>query len=59
MRWLENLSAAVAYIEDHLDQEISVDAAARIACCSAHVYLRGGHHVGRVYPPPQDDAGRV
>ena len=40
MRWLENLSAAVAYIEDHLDQEISVDAAARIACCSAYYFQR-------------------
>ena len=40
MRWLENLSAAVAYIEEHLDQEISMDEAARIACCSTYYFQR-------------------
>ena len=40
MEWLNNLSKAIEYIENHLDQEISFDEAARIACCSTNYYQR-------------------
>lgn len=40
MEWLKKLSDAIAYIEDHLDDEISYEEAARIACCSAYYFQR-------------------
>ena len=40
MEWLKNLSSAVEYIENHLDQEISYEEAARIACCSTYYFQR-------------------
>ena len=40
MEWLNNLSKAIEYIENHLDQEISFDEAARIACCSTYYFQR-------------------
>lgn len=40
MRWLESLSNAIDYIEDHLDKEISYEEAARIACCSTYYFQR-------------------
>lgn len=40
MKWLENLSSAIEYIEDHLDKEISYDEVARIACCSTYYFQR-------------------
>lgn len=40
MEWLKNLSNAIAYIENNLDQEISYDEAARIACCSTFYFQR-------------------
>jgi len=40
MEWLSRLSAAIDYIEDHLDQEISYDEAARIAGCSPFYFQR-------------------
>ncbi len=40
MEWLNHLSAAIAYIEEHLDQEISCEEAARIACCSPGYFQR-------------------
>lgn len=40
MEWLKNLGAAIDYIEDHLDKEISVEEAARIACCSPYYFQR-------------------
>ncbi|MDY3902546.1 AraC family transcriptional regulator [Peptoniphilus sp.] len=40
MKWLENLSNAIAYIEENLEEEISYDEAARIACCSTF-YFQG------------------
>lgn len=40
MRWLENLSNAIEYIEKNLDKDISVDAAAQIACCSTYYFQR-------------------
>lgn len=40
MKWLENLSNAIAYIEENLEEEISYDEAARIACCSTFYFQR-------------------
>ncbi len=40
MEWLEKLGAAIEYIEDNLDKEISYDEAARIACCSTYYFQR-------------------
>lgn len=40
MDWLQNLSKAVDYIEENLDQEISLDKAARIACYSPFYFKR-------------------
>lgn len=40
MEWLRNLSAAIDYIEQNLDGEISYDEAALIACCSTFYFQR-------------------
>ena len=40
MEWLKKLGAAIDYIEDNLDKEISYDEAARIACCSPCYFQR-------------------
>lgn len=40
MEWLKKLGAAIDYIEEHLDKEISYDEAARIACCSTYYFQR-------------------
>lgn len=40
MKWLENLSNAIEYIENNLDKEISIDTAAQIACCSTYYFQR-------------------
>ncbi|MCR1897413.1 AraC family transcriptional regulator [Irregularibacter muris] len=40
MKWLENLSRAIEYIENHLDKDISYDEAAQIACCSTYYFQR-------------------
>lgn len=40
MEWLKNLSAAIEYIENNLDNDISYDEAARIACCSTYYFQR-------------------
>lgn len=40
MEWLKNLSDAIAYIEEHLDDEISYERAAEIACCSPNYFQR-------------------
>ena len=40
MEWLKKLGAAIDYIEDNLDKEISYDEAARIACCSPYNFQR-------------------
>ena len=40
MEWLNNLSKAIEYIENHLYQEISFDETARIACCSTYYFQR-------------------
>ncbi len=48
MEWLKKLEAAIDYIEDNLDKEISYDEAARIACCSPY-YFSVFFHMFRVY----------
>jgi len=40
MEWLMQLEQAITYLEDHLDDEISYDMAARIACCSTYYFGR-------------------
>lgn len=40
MEWLERLSKAVDYIEEHLDRKISYEEAAEIACCSVFYFQR-------------------
>ena len=40
MEWLKKLGAAVDYIENNLDKEISYKEAARIACCSSYYFQR-------------------
>lgn len=40
MEWLKKLSAAIDYIENNLDSDISYDEAARIACCSTFYFQR-------------------
>lgn len=40
MEWLKKLNAAIDYIESNLDNDISYDEAARIACCSTFYFQR-------------------
>ena len=40
MEWLKKLSAAIDYIENNLDSDISYDEAAKIACCSTFYFQR-------------------
>lgn len=40
MEWIDRLNEAMRYIETHLDQEISADQLARIACCSPYHFQR-------------------
>jgi AraC family transcriptional regulator len=40
MEWLKQLSRAIDYIEDNLADEISLDEAAKIACCSTYYFQR-------------------
>ncbi len=40
MEWLANLNNAIEYIEKNLDQNLSYDEAARIACCSTYYFQR-------------------
>lgn len=40
MEWLKNLSSAIEYIENNLDNEISCEEAAKIACCSPYYFQR-------------------
>lgn len=40
MEWLERLNLSINYIEDNLENTISYDHAARIACCSTFHYQR-------------------
>lgn len=40
MEWLKKLSAAIDYIENNLDGDISYDEAAKTACCSTFYFQR-------------------
>ena len=40
MEWLMKLSNAIDYIEANLDNEISYDEVAKIACCSTYYFQR-------------------
>lgn len=40
MEWLKKLNAAIDYIENNLDGDISYDEAAKIACCSTFYFQR-------------------
>lgn len=40
MEWLNRLSNAIGYMEEHLDGEISYEEAAKIACCSTFYFQR-------------------
>ena len=40
MDWLEKMNAAIAYIESQLEQDISYEEVAKIACCSTSYFQR-------------------
>ncbi|MBS4536543.1 AraC family transcriptional regulator [Clostridium sp. D2Q-14] len=40
MEWLKQLSQAIDYIEENLENDISYDKAAKIACCSTYYFQR-------------------
>ena len=40
MEWLKKLSAAIDYIENNLDSDLSYEETARIACCSVFYFQR-------------------
>ncbi len=48
MDWLERLNTAIDYIEQNLDGKISIDTAARIACCSSFHFQRMFSYIANV-----------
>jgi AraC family transcriptional regulator len=46
--WVQRLNAAVDYIEQHLDTDISYDKAAQIACCSTFHFHRMFSYIANV-----------
>ena len=40
MEWVDRLNESIAYIEEHLSEEIDYAQLGRIACCSAYHYQR-------------------
>ena len=40
MEWVDRLNQTIAYMEDHLTEEIACEALACLACCSAYHYQR-------------------
>lgn len=40
MEWIERLNHSIAFLEEHLAEEIDYAAAAQIACCSSYHYQR-------------------
>ena len=58
---LENVSAAISFIETHLDETLSLDTIARAAGYSKfhlhRVYANGGDHAARLYPAQAADGG--
>ncbi len=63
MEWLKKLGAAIDYIENNLDKEISYDEATRIACCSPYyfqrIFLCFGRVIIRIHTPPKNDTGSI
>ena len=45
MEWLKRLGAAIDYIEENLDREISYDNVARIATCTTYYIQRNISYV--------------
>lgn len=48
MEWLKRLNKAIDYIEDNLSGIVSIDEAARIACCSAYHFQRMFSYISEV-----------
>jgi AraC family transcriptional regulator len=48
MEWISKLNEALTYIEDNLDNEISYDKAAQIACCSTFHFQRMFSYIAEV-----------
>lgn len=48
MEWVERLNKAVDYIEENLDNEISYERAAQIACCSTFHFQRMFSYIAEV-----------
>ena len=40
MEWIERFNQALDYMESHLDEQISYETAAQIACCSVYHFQR-------------------
>lgn len=40
MEWIQRFNDAIAYIEEHLDEDIPYEAIGRIACCSSYHFQR-------------------
>lgn len=40
MEWLMKMNLAIDYIEEHLNDEISYEMAADLACCSNYHFVR-------------------
>ena len=40
MEWVKSLNESIAYIEEHLTEEIEYSKLAKIACCSTYHYQR-------------------
>ena len=49
MEWLKQLSQAIDYIEDNLAGEISLEEAAKIACCSTYYFQRMFSYVAGIH----------
>jgi len=40
MDWIENLNRAIAYMEEHMTEDIDYAQVAKIACCSSYHFQR-------------------
>ncbi|SMF46782.1 AraC family transcriptional regulator [Alteromonadaceae bacterium Bs31] len=40
MSWFERMNSVVEYVEEHLDSDVSIEDAAKIACCSKYHFHR-------------------
>ncbi|GIP16092.1 hypothetical protein J40TS1_17340 [Paenibacillus montaniterrae] len=63
MDGLKQLNLAMRYIEENLTEEIDLQQAARLACCSEYhfkrIFLFVGLFAGRVYSSAKAYAGRT